>query len=149
VTSATTPTVAREEDAADAIIASGQKARLDLRALLSAVAGLLHETAIRFEDTASRVAEIEMTRGARPDRQMVVTLQDFDRLQQELVALGDVLARCAAASDDTLSFHDGHAEFGHLIATISVGQLRERLLSRLQGKTADLLVTLQPGEELF
>ena len=146
---ATSPNPIGGEEDADSIIASGQKARLDLRALLSAVAGLLHETAIRFEDTASRVAELEMTRSARPNRDLIMTLQDFDRLQQELVALGDVLARCAAASDDTLSFHDGHAEFGHLIATVSVGQLRERLLCRLQGKSADLLVPLQPGEELF
>jgi hypothetical protein len=141
------PTAGGQEDA-DAT-AGGQRARLDLRALLSAVAGLLHETASRFEDTASRVAEIEMTRRGQPERAMIVTLQDFDRLQQELMALGDVLARCAAASDDTLSFHDGHAEFGHLIATVSVGHLRERLLCRLQGKSADLIVPLQPGEELF
>ena len=80
---------------------------------------------------------------------MIVTLQDFDRLQQEFVALGDMLARYAAASDDALLIRDGHADFGHVIASIVVGDLKERLLCRLQGKSIDFVVPLQPGEELF
>jgi hypothetical protein len=140
--------VRSREDAAEPT-AGGQGARLDLRAFLSAVAGLLHETAARFEDTVSRVTEIEMTQRGRAERDLIMTLQDFDRLQQELVALGDVLARYAAASDDVLSIGAGHADFGHVIAAIAVGDLRERLLCRLQGKALEFVVPLQPGEELF
>lgn len=140
--------VRSREDAAEQT-AGGQAARLDLRAFLSAVAGLLHETAARFEDTVGRVTEIGMTQRGRPDRSLIVTLQDFDRLQQEFVALGDMLARYAAASDDALSIRDGHADFGHVIAAIAVGDLKARLLNRLNGKSIDLVAPLQPGEELF
>jgi hypothetical protein len=140
--------VRSREDAAEPTV-GGQAARLDLRAFVSAVAGLLHETASRFEDTVSRVTEIAMAHRGRSERELIVTLQDFDRLQQEFVALGDVLARYASASDDDLSIRDGRAEFGHVLASIAVGDLKERLMRRLQGKTLDIVVPLQPGEELF
>jgi len=141
--------VARSREDAAEPTGVGQAARLDLRAFLSAVAGLLHETAARFEDTVGRVTEISMTQRGRAERELIVTLQDFDRLQQEFVALGDILARYAAASDDDLSIRDGRAEFGHVIAGIAVGDLKERLMRRLQGQTLDLVVPLQPGEEIF
>ena len=149
MTSVTTMSVARSREDAAEPTGVGQAARLDLRAFLSAVAGLLHETAARFEDTVGRVTEISMTQRGRAERELIVTLQDFDRLQQEFVALGDILARYAAASDDDLSIRDGRAEFGHVIAGIAVGDLKERLMRRLQGQTLDLVVPLQPGEEIF
>jgi hypothetical protein len=123
--------------------------RLDLREFLPAIAALLQETAGRLEDSAARVTQFVMTSRGRSDRNLIVTLQDFDRLQQEFTALGEALARYAATWDETSSEHASHDEFGHVIAAVTVGDLRDRLLHRLRAgePEIELFVPLQPDDE--
>ena len=123
--------------------------RLDLREFLPAIAALLQETAGRLEDSAARVTQFVMTSRGRSDRNLIVTLQDFDRLQQEFTALGEALARYAATWDETSSGHASHDEFGHVIAAVTVGDLRDRLLHRLRAgePEIELFVPLQPDDE--
>jgi len=147
----TVPIVRDHEDDADA--AAGEPAvGPDLRAFLPAIAGLLHDTAARFEETVARVTAIVMLQAGRAEGDLIVTLQDFDRLQQEFVALGDTLVRFAAASDDAASVRS--SEFGNVISAIAVGDLRQRLLCRLEGKDPDFGVSIVSdegtfGEEIF
>jgi hypothetical protein len=127
--------------------------RLDLREFLPAIAALLQETAGRLEDSAARVTKFVMTSRGRTDPNLIVTLQDFDRLQQEFTALGEALARYAATWDEASSEHASHDEFGHVIAAVTVGDLRDRLLHRLRvGEEAITLFVpplqpLQPDDE--
>jgi len=140
----------REEDtAASAAAPATPEARLDLREFLPAIAALLQETAGRLEDSAARVTEFVMTSRGRTDRNLVVTLQDFDRLRQEFTALGEALARYAATWDEASSEHASHDEFGHVIAAVTVGDLRDRLLHRLRSgeEAIELFVPLQPDDE--
>jgi hypothetical protein len=104
---------------------------------LVALAMVLGETVARLEQTVARITEIVTRQQDRIDRDLVVTLQDFDRLQQEFATLGDVLARMAASPNGS---RDGSDEFVHpgyeAIAAISISQLRERFLRHFEGEMA-------------
>ncbi len=146
MTAAQTAVIVRDDDDPDAT--AGEPAvGPDLRAFLPAIAGLLHETAARFEETVARVTAIVMLQSGRAERDLIVTLQDFDRLQQEFVALGDTLVRFAAASDEAASVRSG--EFGNVISAMAVGDLRHRLLCRLEGKDPDFGVSIVSDEGTF
>jgi hypothetical protein len=149
VTSANTAHLIRSRDDDVGPPPAAPAVRLDLREFLPAIAALLQETAGRLEDSAARVTEFVMTSRGRTDRNLIVTLQDFDRLRQEFTALGEALARYAATWDETSSEHASHDEFGHVIAAVTVGDLRDRLLHRLRsGEPAiELFVPLQPDDE--
>lgn len=100
----------------------------DMRAFLAAVALLQRETVSRFEETVSRLTGLAMGGAGRSDRDLIMTLQDFDRLQQEFAALGEVLARIGlvmegAAPDGDLSDRLDR----DVIAGISISDLQERL----------------------
>jgi len=145
VTAAQTAVIVRDDDDPDA--AGEPTVGPDLRAFLPAIAGLLHETAARFEETVARVTAIVMLQSGRAERDLIVTLQDFDRLQQEFVALGDTLVRFAAASDEAASVRSD--EFGNVISAMAVGDLRHRLLCRLEGKDPDFGVSIVSDEGTF
>jgi len=67
VTAVQTAAIVPDEDDADA--AAGEPAvGRDLRAFLPAIAGLLHETAARFEETVARVTAIVMLQSGRAER---------------------------------------------------------------------------------
>jgi hypothetical protein len=142
-------TVAKAAQLEPAAAGAGEAAagRGDVGVFLGAVATMMRQTVERFEDTVGRISELVMTRSARPDRELVVALQDFDRLQQEFVALGDTLVRFAAASDEAASVRGD--EFGNVISAIAVGDLRHRLLCRLEGKDPDFGVSIVSDEGTF
>jgi hypothetical protein len=116
---------------------------------LLAVSELLHETTRRFEETVAQVLELVMTGRGLEERNLVVTLQDFDLLQQEFVALADVLARYGTASKERRLVLGEDPDIRQIIGTITIADLRERLLLRLGYSPANRESALQPGEELF
>ena len=104
----------------------------DVGAFLSVFAALLLDNVLRFEETASRVTNLVMGSG-RPDRELIVTLQSFDRLKQEFEALGDALTRYAESTNDLPHAGEERAQLGRdVIAAITVHDLKDRLLRRLQ-----------------
>lgn len=104
----------------------------DVGAFLSVFAALLLDNVLRFEETASRVTNLVMGSG-RPDRELIVTLQSFDRLKQEFEALGDALTRYAGSTNDVPLAGEERAQLGqNVIAAITVHDLKDRLLRRLQ-----------------
>jgi hypothetical protein len=134
---------------ADAREAGAATVRADVGVFLGAVATMLRQTLERFEETHGRIAELVVTRSDRPDRNLVVALQDFDRLQQEFAALADVVAYFAATSEeraaDSWADHHGH----RAIAAISVADLRDRMIRHLRGATAELAVPADSEDVVF
>jgi hypothetical protein len=95
----------------------------------------LHETVAAFELTVSRITEIAMSRHGRADRELVVALQDFDRLQQEFATLGQILAKLSIKAEPGAP----EAKNGHeAIADISLADLKDRLAHHLMVLTSDL-----------
>ena len=111
---------------------AGEKPTNEVAAFLAVFAALLLDNVVRLDETVGEVTDLVMGHG-RPSREMVVTLQHFDRLKQEFEALGDALTRYAEAHNTTRMEGDEHAELKrNIISAITVTDLQDRLLSRLQ-----------------
>lgn len=111
----------------------------DVGAFLAVFAALLLDNVLSLEETVGRVTDLVMALG-KPDREMIVTLQSFDRLKQEFEALGDALTRYAEATNVTPRGGEERAQLEqNVIAAITVADLKDRLLRRLQDDLPDLV----------
>ena len=121
----------------------------EIRTFLSVMATAVRDTLGQFEQTTARVIDLAVMRLGRPDRDLVVTLQTFDRLQQEFATLADVLNLAAGKSRESWLRGAGN---GHpaedAIAQVSIGALKERLLRDLRG-AAGLMLAAEPEEVVF
>jgi hypothetical protein len=107
-------------------------------AFLAVFAALLLDNVLRLEETVGRVTDLIMSSG-RPDRELVVTLQSFDRLKQEFEALGDALTRYAEFTNAIPSAGEERIQLGQeVISAITVADLKDRLLYRLKEQLPDL-----------
>ncbi len=107
-------------------------------AFLAVFAALLLDNVLRLEETVARVTDLIMSSG-RPDRELVVTLQSFDRLKQEFEALGDALTRYAESTNAIPPDGDERVQLGEeVISAITVADLKDRLLYRLKDQLPDL-----------
>jgi len=101
-------------------------------------AALLLDNVLRLEETVGRVTDLIMSSG-RPDRELVVTLQSFDRLKQEFEALGDALTRYAESTNAVPSHGEERVLLGEeVISAITVADLKDRLLYRLKEQLPEL-----------
>ena len=118
--------------------ASADRPAEDVAAFLDSLTVMLRETLGRLEGTVGRVSEMVLTRSGPADRELIVTLQDFDRLQQELAALVDVISHCAATSGSWSgdSWTDQHGR--KAVAAITVADLKNRFLRHLDGVISEL-----------
>jgi len=107
----------------------------EVRPLLAAIATVLRETVGAFEATVGRITEITVTRPGRADRDLVVALQDFDRLQQEFASLSEVIGRLSSANGGPLAGADA-------LAAISMADLKDRLARHVHALSIEL-----PGAE--
>lgn len=104
----------------------------DLAAFLGTLAAMLRETITKFEQTSSKVTDLIVTQPGQTDRELVVALQDFDRLNQEFAAICDALARTGTSMTGTWMHNDGDDHPKHkVIGAISIAELRDRMLSHL------------------
>jgi hypothetical protein len=104
----------------------------DVGSFLAVFAALLLDNVLRLDETVGRVTDLVIGSG-RPDKELVVTLQSFDRLKQEFEALGDALTRYAGATNSIPLAGEERAQLGQeVIAAITLAELKDRLLSRLQ-----------------
>jgi hypothetical protein len=107
-------------------------------AFLAVFAALLLDNVLRLEETVGRVTDLIMSSG-RPDRELVVTLQSFDRLKQEFEALGDALTRYAESTNAIPPDGEERVQLGQeVISAITVADLKNRLLFRLKEQLPDL-----------
>ncbi|MGH6674133.1 MAG: hypothetical protein ACRECV_19470 [Xanthobacteraceae bacterium] len=134
----------------EAVDAPASSSITEIAAFLTAVAAVLREAVVRFEETTARITERVAGHPAR-DRELVVTLQDFDRLQQEFVALAEVLGRSAAKSRDSWSRTPGDRHPAEdAIAAVSIADIKERLLRQLTFlSTLDLSIVPTGDEAVF
>ncbi len=101
-------------------------------AFLAVFAALLLDNVLHLDETVGRVTDLVMGSG-KPDRELIVTLQSFDRLKQEFEALGDALTRYAEATNATpMAGHERAQLEQNVIAEITLADLKDRLLRRLQ-----------------
>ncbi|HVZ53547.1 MAG TPA: hypothetical protein VG986_16395 [Pseudolabrys sp.] len=108
----------------------------DIKIFVAAIAVALRESVAGFEEAVSRVTEITAMRPGRADRELVVALQDFDRLQQEFATLGDVLGRISSSAPDAGAQRSGGT--GHpLLDGISMAGLKARLSFHLRSLTPE------------
>jgi hypothetical protein len=104
----------------------------DVGSFLAVFAALLLDNVLRLDETVGRVTDLVIGSG-RPDKELVVTLQSFDRLKQEFEALGDALTRYAGATNSIPLAGEERAQlWQEVIAAITLAELKDRLLSRLQ-----------------
>ena len=117
------------------------KAPIDeIATFFAATAAALRETLTRFERTTARITEYVTPRPALADRDLIVTLQDFDRQQQELATLVDVLTRAAGKSGESwLRAEGGGHPAEDAIATVSIADLKDRLMYSLSASPLDLV----------
>ena len=113
----------------------------EIGSFLAATAMALRETVTRFERTTARITESVTTRPSLADRDLIVTLQDFDRLQQEFATLAEVLSRAAGKSGESwLRAEGGGHPAEDAIATVSIADLKDRLMYSLSASPLDLAV---------
>jgi hypothetical protein len=112
---------------------SSVQAGEDLGAFLGTIAKLLHETVSKFERTSSKITEIVVSQPGKTARELILLLQDFDRLQQEFSALGEALARTAeSATTGRWAEGSGEDHAKHeVIGAISSADLKDRILNHL------------------
>jgi hypothetical protein len=122
----------------------------EIATFLDATATALRDTVMRFERTTARITESVTTRPSLADRDLIVTLQDFDRLQQEFATLADVLGRAAAKSSESWRRIEGG---GHpaqdALATITIADMKERLMQNLGLSAIDLAIGSAADEVVF
>lgn len=104
----------------------------DVGSFLAVFAALLLDNVLRLDETVGRVTDLVIGSG-RPDRELIVALQGFDRLKQEFEALGDALTRYAESTNAVPPAGEERAQLGQeVIAAITLAELKDRLLCRLQ-----------------
>jgi hypothetical protein len=121
----------------------------EIAALLGVLATLFLDNVRELEETVARVTDL-VTRDGRPDRDLIVTLQSFDRLKQEFEALSGALARYADSTHTLPLGGDGPREpFGRdVIHDIALADLKERFLDRLDNGSGTALPPLpEPSED--
>jgi len=137
-----------EPDAASGSGPAADGALSEIAALLGVLATLFLDNVRELEDTVSRVTDL-VTRDGRPDRDLIVTLQRFDRLKQEFEALSGALARYARSTGALPVAGDGPREpFGRdVIHDITIADLKERFLDRLENGLGTVFQPLpEPSE---
>jgi flagellar motor switch protein FliG len=115
-------------------------------AFVAVFAALLLDNVVHFEETVARVTDLVMSSG-KPSRELIVALQSFDRLKQEFEALGDALTRYAESHATPITGEERARLEQSVIDAITVADLRERLLDRLQEDLPQDQAPLAPDVE--
>jgi hypothetical protein len=72
---------------------------LPLRTVLAALASILRDSTGRFEETSDRITQLVVARETGNGVDIIVALQEFDRLRQDFDAIENILAGCAKVID--------------------------------------------------
>jgi hypothetical protein len=139
-----------ESDAGPEALSAPDGALSEVAALLGVLATLFLDNVRELEDTVARVTDLVM-RDSKPDRELIVTLQGFDRLKQEFEALSGALARYADSTHTLLPLANDEPRqpFGRdVIDDITLADLKERFLDRLENGLGTVFQPLpEPSED--
>jgi hypothetical protein len=103
---------------------------LPLPKVLAALASILRDSTGRFEQTSDRIAQLVVARETGSGVDIIVALQEFDRLRQDFEAIEGILAGCAQAIERPPANDPGHP-FRTVIDEIPVVDFKNRLARRL------------------
>jgi hypothetical protein len=114
---------------------AGQKkgaapADLPLPTVLAALASILRDSTGRFEATSDRIAQLVVARESASGVDIIVALQEFDRLRQDFEAIEGILAGCAQVIERATAGGQGQP-LRDVIAEIPVVDFKNRLARRL------------------
>ena len=104
---------------------------LSLAKLLAAVASILRDSTGRFEETSDRIAQLVVSpekTGSGVD--IIVALQEFDRLRQDFDAIETILAGCARVIERPPASEAAHT-LRAVVAEVPVVDFKNRLARRL------------------
>lgn len=117
---------------------TGTTSSNDVGSFLAVFAALLLDNVLRLDETVGRVTDMVIASG-RPDKDLVVELQSFDRLKQEFEALGEALTRYAESTNSIPTAGEERAQLGQeVVGAITLAELKDRMLSRLQEDTPEI-----------
>ena len=102
---------------------------LPLPKVLAALASILRDSTGRFEETSDRITQLVVARESGSGVDIIVALQEFDRLRQDFEAIEGILAGCARVIERASS-EPGHP-LRDVIAEIPVVDFKNRLARRL------------------
>jgi hypothetical protein len=122
------PAIQVESDqAADEEMKSVHRKAGEIDDLLAAIAISFRESITCLEDTVAKITDLVIKQFGS-DRNLVMALQNFDRLQQEFSTLGEVVALVSTARNRAAEDESGVDEFCNLvIESISIAELKERI----------------------
>jgi hypothetical protein len=121
----------------------------EVSTFLIATASALRDAVTRFEQTSAGISAHVASRPNEANRDLIVTLQAFDRLNQEFVALAEVLTLAASKSSESwLRAERGSHPAEDAVASVTVSELKERLMSHLGISKIDLTMLVPTGEEV-
>ncbi|HUC48731.1 MAG TPA: hypothetical protein VMA30_05040 [Xanthobacteraceae bacterium] len=121
----------------------------EVSTFLIAAASALRDAVTRFEQTSAGISAHVASRPNDANRDLIVTLQAFDRLNQEFVALAEVLTFAASKSGDSwIRAERGGHPAEDAIAGVTVSELKERLQRHLGITKIDLTMLVPTGEEV-
>jgi hypothetical protein len=123
---------------------------LPLRTVLAALASILRDSTGRFEQTSDRIAQLVVARETGTGVDIIVALQEFDRLRQDFDAIESILAGCAKVIERTGCDEPGQP-FREVISEVPVVDFKTRLERRLAwvAQEADTAVTPFVEEAIF
>jgi hypothetical protein len=110
--------------------ASADQADLPLPKLLAAVASILRDSTGRFEETSDRIAQLVVSRETGSGVDIIVALQEFDRLRQDFDAIEKILAGCAQVIERPAANGTVHP-FRDVVGEVPVVDFKNRLARRL------------------
>jgi len=103
----------------------------EIAALLGVLATLFLDNVRNLDETVAKVTELVMQEG-RPSRELIVTLQSFDRLKQEFEALSGALSRYAETTTTIPLFGEERTQLGRdVINAIWLADLKDRFHDRM------------------
>jgi len=100
----------------------------DMGAFFGTLAAMLKEATVRFEKTTDRVSDLVVAHTGRAGPDLIVALQDFDRLQQEFSAVCEVLSRMEKNANGPWPGHLDIGDLKHeLLKTVTIADFKRRL----------------------
>jgi hypothetical protein len=101
-------------------------AESSLRSLLIALGQLTFETATHLEELSGHISH-DMLHPGKKGRNLVVRLQGFDRMRQELCTIGESVESCAAL----ISTSAPSQHVRNIIEAIPLAQMKKKLLRKV------------------
>ena len=114
-----------------------------LQALFGAIADITREAAEHLEATSSAIGQ-ELMKAGCCSNEVMIKLQEFDRMRQQLTAVGDVLEHC-----NGLILNVAPHNVDLIVAKVSMRHLRHRIQDALDSNRPVAVAAEAECEQFF